>query len=758
MNLALHALAALLVWRVLFQLRVPGALFAAAIFALHPVNVETAAWIAQLKGILSLVLALVSVLFYLSNERRASGLRYGLALGTFLLSALAKGTAITLPAVLLACAWWQRGRIDRRDLLRVAPYLLIGAMMGGAEMWAQQHLAHQDVVRTDDFFSRLAVAGCALWFYLGKIILPIKLCPIYSQWSIDPRSPLSYLPGVMWLIVLGLAWWKRRTWGRPVVMLMVCYAALLLPILGFVNIYFMRFSLVSDHWQYIATIVPCAVFAGVTTSLARRLLTQPAAIAGAAALLVVLGVMSLLQSRVYEDGETFYEAVLAQNPDCWVVYNDLGALLQNGGRFDAAIADYHKAIDLNPDYAEANNNLGAALVAQGQYPSAIACLRRALEISPNYADAHIYLGLALAANGEIDSSISHFQRALEINPTSADAHCYLAMELLDRGQFDLAVAHFQRAIEIDPNDFKAHNNLANALLGHGQANAAAAHYRRALEINPELAEAHNNLGNLLFSRGQVDEAIGHYKKALVIKPDLAEVHYRLGIALLSRREADAAIAQFQRALEIRSNYADAHYNLGNALLGRGQAEAAIAHYQKALELTPNYVEAHDNLAAALASRGELDSAIVQFEKSLEIKPDNTVARRNLAVVRSERERIVKNIAQQRADLLLRPDDAALLEDVAWTLATNPNASIRNGAEAVELAEQASKRSGGNDPVMLQTLAAAYAEVGRFPDAVRADEQAEQLASTTSNRTLLEQIRTCLDLYKNQKPFRQAPAR
>ena len=309
-NLALHALAALLVWRVLVRLKVPGALFAAAIFALHPVNVETAAWIAHLKDILSLVLALVSMLFYLDSERYASRWRYGLAIATFLLSTLAKGTAVTLPIVLLACAWWQRGRIGWRDLLRVLPYFLIGAVMSGIEVWTQQSVGHGDVVRTDGFFSRLAVAGCALWFYLGKVILPLNLCPIYPRWAIDEQSVLAYLPGVMWLIVLGVAWWKRRTWGRPVVMLMICYAALLLPILGFVNIYFMRYSLVSDHWQYIATIVPCAVFAGVTTTAARRLLIRPAAIAVAISLAGVLGVLTFFQSRTYADAETFYQTVL----------------------------------------------------------------------------------------------------------------------------------------------------------------------------------------------------------------------------------------------------------------------------------------------------------------------------------------------------------------------------------------------------------------------------------------------------------------
>ncbi len=198
-----------------------------------------------------------------------------LSIGVFLLSALAKVIAVTLPVVLLACAWWQRGRIARRDLLQVLPYLLIGVVMTCIEV-SSQHLAGTGgtAVRCDSFFSRAAVAGCAVWFYLGKLIWPVDLIFVYPRWSIDERNMLAYLPGLLLAILLGLAWWQRRGWGRPLVMLIVCYVALLLPVLGFVNIYFMEYSLVADHWQYAAMIVPCAVFAAAAATLGRRRLSN----------------------------------------------------------------------------------------------------------------------------------------------------------------------------------------------------------------------------------------------------------------------------------------------------------------------------------------------------------------------------------------------------------------------------------------------------------------------------------------------------
>ncbi len=207
-NIALHAISAILIWRILVLLRVPGAMFASALFALHPVNVQSVAWITQLKNTLSLPLALLSVLFYFLYEQRGGRWRFAAAVGAFLLAALAKGMTLTLPIVLLACAWWQRGRIERRDLLRVLPYVLIGVFMIGMEVCQQHVSAGGNVVRCDNFLSRTAVAGCAVWFYLWKLIWPADLMFVYPQWRLDAWSVLSYLPGRCWR-----SFWRWRGGG-----------------------------------------------------------------------------------------------------------------------------------------------------------------------------------------------------------------------------------------------------------------------------------------------------------------------------------------------------------------------------------------------------------------------------------------------------------------------------------------------------------------------------------------------------------------
>jgi protein O-mannosyl-transferase len=418
-NIALHAVTAILVWRVLVELDAPGAMVAAAIFALHPVCVESVAWIAQLKGLLSLLFALVSLLLYLRYDRRGGRRLYMGAVAAFCLSTLAKGMVITLPVVLLACAWWRRDSIARRDLLRVVPFVLIGATMAGVEIWTQQLVRADDIVRSDSLLSRAAVAGCAVWFYLGKLLLPLNLCFIYPRWQIDDGDVRSYLPGLLLVILFSLAFWRRRTWGRPVVMLLVCYVGLLLPALGFVNVYFMQYSLVADHWQYAAAIVPFAVLTGAATIWACRRFGRPP-IACALGLMAVLAGLTWLHAGVYKDSLTLWDDTLAKNPSCWLAYNNVGAAFASQGQVGYAIDYYRKAVAINPDYFFAQNNLGIALASCGRFDEAIEHYRKALEIKPGSAEIHLNLGMALAGRGSHAEALEHFQKALSIASSRND--------------------------------------------------------------------------------------------------------------------------------------------------------------------------------------------------------------------------------------------------------------------------------------------------------------------------------------------------
>ena len=537
LNIALHAAAALLVWRLLEELKIPAAFFAAAVFALHPVNVESVAWITQLKNALSLPLGLLSIICFLSFEKNGSRWRYLAALGIFFLSTLSKGMTLSLPAILLALAWWQRGRVSARDLLRAAPFFAVAAAMVLMELKMQHVAAGDDVVRADSLLSRTVIAGCAIWFYAWKFVCPVNLIFCYPRWSISAHDPLAYVPGILLIAIFAAAWWKQKTWGRPVVMTIVCYVALLLPVLGFVNIYFMEYSLVADHWQYAATIVLSAALAASLAAIARRFPQfHPTQRPLRLGLLAVLFALTFQQARMYADYEALFKTTIRRNPWCWMAYNNLGVYYDDHGRRDEAIAQYKKTLEVMPDHAWAHYNLGKDLANRGAIDAAIEHFRSALVIKPKFAEAHDNLGQALARRGDVLAAISHYEDALAINPRLASAHNNLGLALADRGQTEAAISHFGTALEIDPDYAMAHSNLGAVLAGRGESASAIEHLNRAVQLNPNDAPAHANLGVLLQDRGDIAAAIAHFRRTVELQPNNVQARRNLEAATASQKK------------------------------------------------------------------------------------------------------------------------------------------------------------------------------------------------------------------------------
>jgi protein O-mannosyl-transferase len=613
-NILLHSLAAVMVALILRRLAIPGAYLAAAIFALHPVHVESVAWITELKNTLSAVFYLGAALVYLRFDQTRKTPLYWWALGLFALGLLSKTVTATLPAALLVIFWWQRGRLSwRRDVVPLLPFLGIGAVAGVFTAWVERKLIGAEGAAFDlTIIERCLIAGRAIWFYLGKLVWPAELIFIYPRWHVSQAIWWQYLFPLAALLLLGVLWRLRRRWRGPLAGLLF-FVGTLLPVLGFCNVYPFIYSFVADHFQYLASLgIITLAAAGAALLLERwRLWGRPAGYCLCGIPLVILATLTWRQSRMYSDIETLYRTTIARNPDCLM--------------------------------------------------------------------AHYNLGLRLASHGQVDAAIALYQQALVIKPDCVDVHYDLGTVLARRGEVEAAMAHFQKVLEIKPDHVKAHSNLGVALAG----------------------------------RGQVEAAIAHYERALAIEPD----------------------------------YADAHCNLGAALAVRGQVEAAITHYQKALAIKPNYADAHNNLGLALAGRGEVEAAIAHFQKALEIKPDYAEARRNYDVALAQRKSILQGLAERRELIRSRPSDVNLLNDMAWIFATNPNASVRNGAEAVALAQRAGELSGGREPAILDTLAAAYAEAGRFAEAVQTAQKAIELATQQKKQALADSLRVRIKLYQ-----------
>ena len=459
-NILLHAINAVLVWRLLKRLSVPGAWLAAAIFALHPVQVESVAWITELKSVLSLFFILLTLFCWIEFVgERSRRFWYWLALVFYALALFSKTTACILPAALLLILWLKTKPIDWRRLAQMVPFLAMGLGMGLLTMWWERfHQGTQGKLFSMGGRERILVASHALWFYAGKLFWPVNLTFSYPRWTIEPAQPSAY----GWLamgIGLGAAiYFTRRFVGRSVKVAILFYVATLSPLLGFVMLYTFRYTFVADHYQYVASLGLIALAAaGITLAFKTKPFLK---LAGCGALLLTLGLLTWQQAGIYRDLETLWRDTLVKNPDCWLAHNNLGLMLKNQGRIEEAMEHYHQAIQINPNNFEALNNLGAVLADKGQFDEAIENYYKAIQIIPNFYEALDNLGVALAAKGRFDEAIENFRQAIQVNSNRPETFFHLGMTLSQSGRPRDAVAQYREALRLNPTLAGALNNLA----------------------------------------------------------------------------------------------------------------------------------------------------------------------------------------------------------------------------------------------------------------------------------------------------------
>jgi Flp pilus assembly protein TadD len=495
-NIGLHFGAAALVALILRSLAVPGAYLAAAVFALHPVHVESVAWITELKNTLSAVLYLSAALAWLRFEETRRARSYALALALFVLALCSKTVTATLPAALLVVAWWRHGRVGwRRDVVPLLPFFVLGAGAGLFTVWVERHLnGAQGVGFELTFADRVLIAGRALWFYAAKLFWPAKLTFIYPRWHVDHRALWQYAYPAAAAVAFASAWLARKR-GRGALAGLLFFAGTAFPALGFFDVYPFLFSFVADHFQYLASLgVITVVAAGLWRSLERTPLQgRVARIALPVLVLTPLTLLTWRQSHLYRDPEPLYRATIQDNPECWMAWNNLGHLLITRGELDEGMRLTQRALELRPDYPEARTNLAVALAARGRLDEAIPEFRVALRSAPSDAGIHYHFAVTLVRAGRPAQALGHLRRALELEPESAEAHDELGVVLAGLGGSREAIGHFRKALEIDPDSVDAHNNLGIVLARSGNLGEAVAHFRAALRIDPARLEVRRNL-------------------------------------------------------------------------------------------------------------------------------------------------------------------------------------------------------------------------------------------------------------------------
>ena len=441
-NVLLHATGACLFAAVLRRLAIPGAWLAALIFALHPVCVESVAWIAEQKNTLSTVFYLLSALAYLRFDREREARPYFLALGFFALALLSKSVTATLPGVLVVICWWRRGRLSWwQDIVPLLPWFVLGAGAGLFAAWMERvYVGAQGPAFALTFLDRSLIAGRVIWFYADKLIWPVQLIFIYPRWTIDASAIWQYAFPLGAMALLILLWGWRETTRAPLAAALL-FIGSLFPVLGFLNVHAFVFSFVADHFVYLASL---GLIALAAAGLARGLFRGSPGMQGvgrvlAAALVVGLGTLTWRQAQTYRDLPTLYRTTLDRNPACWMAHNNLALLLQEGGDLPGAIAHYQEALRLKPDYVEAHDHLGSALAASGRFEEAVPEFEEALRLEPNSADTQNNLGEALIRVNRVSDALEHYQLALRLQPDSAEINTNLGNALFQLGRATEAI-------------------------------------------------------------------------------------------------------------------------------------------------------------------------------------------------------------------------------------------------------------------------------------------------------------------------------
>jgi len=507
-NVLLHAISTFLLWRILVTLRIPGAWLAALIFGIHPVNVESVAWITQRKNTLSMSLALGACLLYLrdgasrkeediqnADRRSLFNISYIFSLVLFLLALLSKTSVAPVPAALLILGWWKDGRITSVHVRRAAPFFVLAGVLALVTIYYQSTRAISDIpIRTDGFLSRFAIAGMAVWFYLFKSLVPLDLRFVYPKWEIDPSLPLVYLPVLILLVLLCVLWIPRNSAIRSIWCALAIYVLMLLPVIGFFDIYFMSYSLVSDHWQYAA--IPAVITLVVSCCVVgySRLDPNARALRGGiatsfTAVVIALCVLSWRQQAIYRDVETLWRLTLDKDPNCWLAHNNLGARYLNRGRHDDALRHLHRTIELKHDHCAAHTNIGIVMMARKQYDEAYRYMSRAVELCPDWPTGLANLASLLIKLKRYDAAKQHLIESMEKDPGRVSAHYDLGVVHYLEEAFAKATFHLEKVITSQPRNAEAIYALGMAYLKSGQSAEGQPYLADALILAEEQGNA-----------------------------------------------------------------------------------------------------------------------------------------------------------------------------------------------------------------------------------------------------------------------------
>ena len=605
-NVFLHAVKAILLWCVLRSIGARGAWLAGAIFAVHPAHVMSVAWVTELKNVLSTLFFLSSALalihfFQIGKKNQIShqGLQtnrkwhwYTLGLVLFVCALLSKTATALLPLALALLLYWKRDEWKHRDLL-LFPMLVIGAIFVGITVYLESSYGLGNPSEfSETWLERCLIAGRAIWFFTGKLVWPDPLIVIYPRWQIDVRDKNQYLYPLAVLVVVGLIWAYRRRIGKgPVVA--VAYFILAIVPMYIIDVAFTRFSFVSDHWQYWASMGLIALTASVLVHWwpAGRVLAR----VGALIALTVLSALTWQQSRIYRNQETLWRDTVEKNDMSYVAHYNLGNILFGQRKFDEAMVHFNRTLELDSDNYRAMNNMGNCLQEKKQNDGAIDYYRQAIRTQSNNATACANLGRILNKERRFEEAVEVFQLAIRADSKMILAHNGRGVSLAALSRHEEAIQSFNKVLEINSESLDAINNRGSSLYALGRIDEAIAQFRLVLDLQPKHARGHYNFGKVLAATGQIGAALTHFQEAMKIKSDWW--------------------APLKQQAWILATHPDERWRHGEeALRLAKQAVDLVDRHDPGRLLV--FVGVRDTLAAAYAENGQFDQAMAFIEEAI----------------------------------------------------------------------------------------------------------------------------------------------
>ena len=615
--------------------------FVAAIFALHPINVDSVAWIAERKSVLSTLFWLLTIWAYVGYTQRSGVWRYLIALLFFAMGLLAKPMLVTLPFVMFILDYWPlvRLRFGRpsgergRETVPVShlvwekvPFFVLSAVSVYLSYLSARRLGI--TVSTEFVPIKLRIANALVSYlgYIGKVICPRKLAVFYpypvqiATWqSIGALVILVCITIVALLPVrrkpyLGVGW--------------LWYVGTLLPVIGLVQAGL--WPAMADRWAYVPLIGIAIIAAWGAGDIAEKLhLRRAILFFVAGGCLSALMALTWLQVGHWRNSSTLFTRALDVTSGNYIAYLNLGNVFLKEKKVDEAIQHYSKAIEIHRDYDDAHYNLGIAFGLQGKYGEAIEEYKIVLKLKEDYWKARFHLADALAKIGQFDEAISHYQKVIGLHPDDTEVYNNFALALIKKGRTSEAIEYYNKALAINPDSVEVLTNLGNAFLDRKEFAQAIAQFKKALSLNPDFAEGCYNLANALRQTGQADEAAAYYQKALQLNPDNIDAYYGLGAVFAEQKKYDEAIVHLNKAIQLKPDFAQAYYNLGIIFAERNELGKAIEQFRQVLHIHPDDAEMHCNLGVLLARDGRIDEAISELQRAVQLDPNLTRARKQL---------------------------------------------------------------------------------------------------------------------------------